>query len=348
VIFVVGASRSGTNLTRALLNAHSELWVSAETHYFDDLRPRLPGSGTEPLDGADRERCERYFLALSHRAFGQSGDPEESALERDALRDLAAELGGTGDDYFEALCRLRAERHGRQRWGEKTPRHVYRIDDLLSAYPEAKVVCLVRDPRAVVASYKDWHGAAERRGVTEPPEREADRERSRRSYNPVLMSLLWRGVVRASFAALERHGPERVRIQRFERLAASPEAEVRELCSWLGLEFEPALLEIPVVNSSYATTGAGVSSEPVERWRERLAPAEVGIVQSVCEPLLSQLGYAPDDERVSPVRLAWAWTTVPFAVARAAVVNRQRLGRAGQYLRRRAGSALARGPLPPG
>ena len=43
-IFVVGASRSGTNLVRALLNAHSTLWVSGETHYFDDLRPRLPGA----------------------------------------------------------------------------------------------------------------------------------------------------------------------------------------------------------------------------------------------------------------------------------------------------------------
>jgi hypothetical protein len=341
-IFVVGASRSGTNLVRALLNAHSTLWVSAETHYFDDLRPRLPAG---PLDGEDRERCERYFLALAHRAFGQGGDPGESRIERDQLRALAEELGGSGDAYFAALCRLRAELHDRERWGEKTPRHVYRIDELLTAFPEAKVVCLVRDPRAVVASYKDWHGAAARRGVTESPELEADRERSRRSYNAVLMSLLWRGVVRASFAALERHGAERVRVERFERLAASPEQEVRELCGWLDLEYEPALLEIPVVNSSYATSGAGVSSEPVERWRERLSPSEVGIVQSVCEPLLSQLGYAPDGVNVSPLRLAWAWGTVPFAATRAALVNRKRLGKATEYLRTRAKTALSRGPL---
>ena len=281
-IFVVGASRSGTNLVRALLNAHSTLWVSAETHYFDDLRPRLPGIGHR----AARRRGPGALRALLPRALPPClrpgrrarGEPPRRATSCAAWR---SELGGTGDAYFEALCRLRAERHGRERWGEKTPRHVYRIDDLLAAFPEAKVVCLVRDPRAVVASYKDWHGAAARRGVTESAELEADRERSRRSYNPVLMSLLWRGVVRASFAALERHGPERVRIQRFERLAAAPEAEVRELCAWLGLAYEPALLEIPVVNSSYATTGAGVSSEPVERWRERLSAREVGIVQSV-------------------------------------------------------------------
>ena len=344
-IFVVGASRSGTNLVRAVLNAHSTLWISGETHYFDDLRPRLPGNGTEPLAGEDRERCERYFLALSHRAFGQAGDPSESRFDRDELRALARELGGSGDAYFEALCRLRAAHHGRERWGEKTPRHVYRIDELLTAFPEAKVVCLVRDPRAVVASYKDWHGAAARRGVTETSELEADRERSRRSYNAVLMSLLWRGVVRASFAALERHGPERVQIQRFERLAASPEDEVRALCDWLGLDYQPALLQIPVVNSSYATSGEGVSSEPVERWRERLSPAEVGIVQSVCEPLLSELGYEPDDVTVSPLRLAWAWGTVPFAAARAAVVNRQRLGKTTQYLRTRARAAFSRGAL---
>jgi hypothetical protein len=343
-IFVVGSSRSGTNLVRALLNAQSTLWVSAETHYFDDLRPRLP-NGTGRLDGDARERCERYFLALSHRAFGQEGEPEQSRIERDELRALADELGGSGDAYFEALCRLRAARHGRERWGEKTPRHVYRIDDVLAAFAEAKVVCLVRDPRAVVASYKDWHAAGARRGLDEAAEKQADRERTRRSYHPVLMSLLWRGVVRSSFAALERHGAERVRIQRFERLAASPEDEVRELCAWLGLEFEPAMLEIGVVNSSYATSGQGVSQEAVERWRERLSEDEIGVVQSVCGPLMRQLGYDLDPVEPSRLRVARAWSTVPFAVARAAVLNRHRLGKATQYLRSRATAAFASGPL---
>ena len=344
-IFVVGASRSGTNLVRALLNRSSALWVSGETHYFDDLRPRLPGNGTERLEGDARDRCERYFLALSHRAFGQAGDPEESTIEREQLRALAAELGGTGDAYFEALCRLRAGRHGRERWAEKTPRHVYRIDDVLAAFPDAKVVCLVRDPRAVVASYKDWHGAAARRGVTERPELAADRERTRRSFNVGLMTLLWRGVVRASHSALRRHGPERVRIQRFERLAAAPEAEVRDVCVWLGLEFEPAMLEVGVVNSSYATSGTGVSAEAVGRGRERLSPAEVGVVQSIAGPLMDELGYERDPVRPSPARLGWAYATVPFAAGRAAVLNRARLGRATQYVRTRAGAAFSRGSL---
>ena len=344
-VFVVGASRSGTNLVRALLNRHSELWVSAETHYFDDLRPRLAGGGSQPLEGADRDLCEEYFLALSHRAFGQAGDPAESRVDREELRSLAQELGGTGDAYFEALCVLRARLRSRPRWGEKTPRHVYRIDELLEAFPDGKVVCLVRDPRAVVASYRDWHGAAERRGVTESEELAADRRRSRRSYNPVLMSLLWRGVVQASYQALRRHGAERLRIQRFERLAERPEDEVRELCAWVGLAYEPGLLEIPVVNSSYATTGEGVSTEPLDRWRQRLSSSEIGVVQACCGRLMDELGYAREPVRASPVRLAWAFGTAPLAAARAAAVNRARLGRTTQYLRRRGGAALSRRPL---
>jgi hypothetical protein len=344
-VFVVGASRSGTNLVRTLLNRHSTLWVSAETHYFDDLRPRLPGAGTDKLDSDARELCESYFLALSHRAFGQGGEPGSSTVDAGDLRVQAEQLGSTGDAYFEALCRLRARRHGKVDWGEKTPRHVHRIDELLAAFPEARVICLVRDPRGVVASYRDWHGAAERRGVGESPEVAADRERTRKSFNLALMSLLWRSVVRASYAALARHGAEHVRIQRFERLAEAPEAEVRELCAWLGIEFEQSMLGIEVVNSSYATAGLGFATEPVDRWRERLSRQELGVVQAVCGPLMDELGYDREDVPTPKLRLAWAFGTVPVAAARAAIVNRARVGRALQYVRLRAASAFARGPL---
>jgi hypothetical protein len=342
-VFVVGASRSGTNLVRALLNAHDQIWCSGETHYFDDLRPRLPGGGTAVLQGQARELCESYFLALAHRPFGQKGDPNASPVERDELRALALELGGTGDATFEALCRLRAKLHGRPRWAEKTPRHVYRIDDIVAAFPAAKIVCIVRDPRAVIASYRDWHGAAERRGLEERPELEADRERTRRSYNIVLQCILWRGVVQASYEAQRLHGKERVLVQRFESLALDPERSVRELCGWLGIDFQQAMLEIPVVNSSYATAaGEGVSAEPVERWRTMLSSREVAIVQSCCGRLLDELGYQREPVRASPGALSLAYAAAPFAAARAALLNRDRLGNAAGYARRRLVTGFSR------
>jgi hypothetical protein len=60
---------------------------------------------------------------------------------------------------------------------------------------------------------------------------------------------------------------------------------------------------------------------------------------------MDELGYAREAASVSPARLAWAFGTAPFAAARAAFVNRDRLGRATQYVRRRGGAALSRRPL---
>lgn len=335
-VFVVGASRSGTNFVRALLNAHSRIWVSAETHYFDDLRPRL-------REG-DREACEQYFLSLAHRAYGRGGDPAHAKIDPAELRRRASELGGAGDAYFEAFCELRARLHGKELWGEKTPRHAFRIAEILEAFPSAKIVCLVRDPRAVVASYRDWHTGGIRPGLDEGNAAglAAERERSRRSYHPVLAGLLWRGVIRAEHDALRRYGSERVRLQRFEDLASRPEPAVRELCAWLGIDFEPAMLEIPVVNSSYS---GGGSSEAVDRWRATLPSRDLAIVEHCCCRLMDDLGYTRAAPRLSALSYAAAWLSVPYATVRAALANRRRLGRAVEYVRRRGSLAFSKGSL---
>jgi hypothetical protein len=342
-VFVVGASRSGTNLLRAILNRHSEIWIPAETHYFDDLRPRLGAGATTRLDGSTRKRVEDYFLALGHRPYSWGGDPEQSAVDRDELAALAGELGGTGDAYFQAFCALRARQRGKSRWAEKTPRHVYRIAEILGVFPDARIVCLVRDPRGVIASYRDWH----RSTPNSPPDlaaaRAADQERTRRSYNIVLVSLLWRSVVRSALTALRRHGPERVYLQQFERLALEPEAAVAELCEWLGLGYEPTMLDVPVKNSSYSMGDeTGVSREPVDRWRAALSPAEVAVIQRCCGELMDELGYERIPVAVSTVRVALAWASLVPATVRAAVANRSRLGRPLQYVRRRVAPALDR------
>ena len=344
-VFIVGTSRSGTSMLREMLSRQSSIWIVRETHYFDDLRPRLGPRASRPAHGEDRARCERYFLTLMHSTYGQEGQIASRLDETQALSAEAERLGGTPDAYFAAFCRLRARAKGKDRWGEKTPRHVYRIPEILSAFPSAQVVCLVRDPRGMIASYRDW----KRKTPTgESREELRDRQRIQKSYNVVLQALLWRSAMQASLRAARRYGPERVRLQSYEALVVDPERELGQLCGWLDLEYEAAMLAIPVVHSSYAeSAAAGVSTAPIDRWRNKLSPGEVKVIESACGSLMTRLGYARERPDASPYDVLKAWLSVPTAFFRAASVNRGRIGRMPEYVGRRMMLALRGGSSAP-
>jgi sulfotransferase family protein len=334
-IFVVGPSRSGTTLVRRILNAHPTVSIAPETHYFDDLRSRLGARARAPLADADVRVVERYFLALGDGAYGQETDPDRSTIDAGELRREALSLGGTADSYFEAFCRIRMRALGRSRWGEKTPRHVFRIADMLDLWPAAKVICLVRDPRAVVASYRDW-----KRG--KPDSTTGDRRRITRSYHPVLSALLVKGALGASQEALRRYGPERILLLRYEELLTEPERSVGALADWVGLGYLPAMLDVPDMYGSYGDVTRGISQAPLERWRSKLSPTEISVIQTCCRGTMDQLGYARERVSPAPLELVRTWGSVPAAAARVGLANRKRLGRTSEYVFKRLRLVLSR------
>lgn len=345
-IFVVGPSRSGTALLRAILNQHPRVSIAGETHYFDDLRTRVAHPAEGPLDDDERRRCQDYFLALAHRPFGHGGVPGAGWLGRDELQAAATAIGDGADAYFEAYCRLSAARDGADRWGDKTPRHIFRIDDILARYPDARVVCMIRDPRAVVASYANWTNQGGFDLEADPEHRQfldADHERARRSYDPLLLSLLWRSQARTILRARNRH-PRSVHVQRYEALVSDPEPQVRAIADFVGIDFRAELLDVPVLNSSFDQFAArgGLSTAPIARWRTVLGDDEIAAVQHACGQVMTRFGFerAPVDS--GPAALAVQWARLPMSVGRAALANRERLGNPASYLWRRVSPLVGR------
>lgn len=341
-IFVCGPSRSGTALVRSILNAHSSIHLAGETHYFDDLRPRLKQLATTPLSPELAREAQDYFLALGHRPYGHRGEPEHSRIDRTDLCARASDLGNSGDDYLAAFCSLEAEFEGKALWGEKTPRHVYRVDEMLAAFPNARVICLIRDARAIVASYRDWRNQGGFDLQKDPGHEEAlttEQRRARRSYHPIIISLLWRSAMRAAIEAQRRFGAERVRLQRYESLPTRSEGEIRDLATWLGIEFEEDMASPPMHNSSYDQfqSKAGVSSAPIDRWRNKLTPSEIASIESVCGAVLEELGYDLLRPRGKSLGVTRYWLTFPICAARAALVNRNRIPNLPKYVASRLG-----------
>lgn len=347
-VFIVGASRSGTAMLRSMLNNSPDLHIAGETHYFDDLRTTLGDRATEPLSSSDRQRAREYFLPLSHRPYGHDGSIEGARVDAEELERRATDLGGTGDSWFQAFCELHAtiDRGAvTPRWGEKTPRHLFRLPELLDAFPTASVVVMVRDPRAVAASYKHWsnQGGLE---MSEDYEQAMEREETRASasWDPTVSALLWRGGVRAAVAARDRFGSDTVRIQRYEELVQDPRSQLRELGAFLDLDTDDAMLDVPMHNSSFSSfdESGGVSTEAISRWRGRLPERDVATIEFWAGKDMTGLGYDLDSGRLG----LWQRTRVVAAggvsSVRAVLANRDRAGSLPGYVIRRARSAFRR------
>lgn len=345
-LFICGPSRSGTALMRSILNLHSQVHLAAETHYFDDLRAALRDKATAALSDEQRRACEDYFLALGHRPYSHKGDPELSRHTRDQLRTLADSLGQGADAYFEAFCLLEAQYEGKSRFGEKTPRHIFRISEIIERYPEAKIICMIRDPRAVIVSYRDWKNQGGFDFEKDPGHRqelERDHERARQSYNLLLMSMLWRSTVGAAERALRDFGSGRIRLQRYEDLARAPQENLAAICEWLSLPFEEGMLRAPMSNSSFSKYEErnGVSTESVDRWRNKLSTVEIGMIQAVCRKPMNRMRYERDAVATPWLRLTASWLALPFVVIRAARLNRSRIGHLPSYVWRRLKLAMS-------
>src|SRR4051794_27962840 len=117
--FVVGCSRSGTTLLRALLDAHPLLAVPPESHFA--VAPRLRRLGRDP-----------WF-----RLWG---------IEPPDLRGLDVA------DAVRAVFAAYAAAQGKPRYADKTPHYVSHLPLLAERFPEARFVHVVRDGRDVALS----------------------------------------------------------------------------------------------------------------------------------------------------------------------------------------------------
>ena len=335
-VFVVGSSRSGTALVSACINYTADINVTRETHYFDDLRPKLLDRGGETVGGSIADRAVRYFRSVDAAPYGHNGDPAGSAITDAELRSLGVELGGRPDDFFAAYCTIKARHRGKTRWGEKTPRHVYRIAEILSAFPDAKVIQIVRDPRAVVASYRDYDTHGE---FDEERRKAFDRDvaRARRSYHPFLQAWMWNSAIGMVASYRRAHGADSVYVLRYEDLVTDPEPALRALCAFLETDYTEAMLGVAMNNSSYTRfqDRSGFSKTAAERWRKTLTDREIAAVQARCKKLMVAAGYEIEPVGRYPLTMAKLWLTLPVVAVRAVLANRSRFASLPDYLWRR-------------
>ncbi len=285
-VFVVGAPRTGTTLVREILNRHPRIHLFDEVHYFErvwDDRAKL-GDLSDPT--ARRAAVERVLRIA--RDFG-SDQAVLEVLPPEELESRMIRGGGGHAALLRALLEAGAQLRHADIWGDSSPHDVLYLSTLFEWYPDARVVALVRDPRAFLGSYKNYH----RRGVSSYRER----------YNPVTNSVLWRSSMTAVLDAERMPWGCCVLRVRYEDLVRDPGAWVKRMCEHVGVDYDPRMLDVERSNSSFVAetdTGRerGIVTTSTERWKTELTPTEIWLAERITGPWMDRFGY----ERLSASR----------------------------------------------
>ncbi|MDQ3810099.1 MAG: sulfotransferase [Chloroflexota bacterium] len=263
-IFVVGCARSGTTLVQCILSASSQAYSLPETHFFSSVLPALDMQPSTPLSGPDLRR----LLGVLDAEAGLT-------ISAEVLAALEAGAPPTARDVFVALVDQFRPPSLALRAIEKTPLHVLHLETIAACFPDARFVNVVRDPIDVISSLLSVPFSSSRSVLSQ--------------------AQLWTECV---LAARRFSGP--IHTLLYEVLVQQPEATTRELCAFLDLPFEPAMLEEFGREASRIVGRAEPWKRDVERgvllnrqgvWRERLSPGQAFLAARVTRELRTHFGF---------------------------------------------------------
>ncbi|WP_030612910.1 sulfotransferase family protein, partial [Streptomyces fulvoviolaceus] len=270
-VFVLGCPRSGTTLLQLMLHAHPRIALPPETRFvlpayegrlrFGDLR-----------DPGNRAGLAAWITGRKETRFDELGLDADTVAERieGGPPTLGSALGITLRSY--------AERHGKVRWGDKRPAYALHVEEILRLFPDAQFVHLVRDGRDCVASLMGmpwWH----------------------RGFHEAVAT--WAQVMDVTRRYARRLGPDSWHELRFEDLVAHPEPQLRELCRYLGEEYDPGMTEprrvaekaVPARKTWHRRTHGALDTTRAGSWQQRLTPDQIRLCDAVLGDRLVRNGY---------------------------------------------------------
>lgn len=305
--FVVGCGRSGTTLLRAMLDSHPELSIPHEAHF---VAPMIQKRALyETAAGVDVNRFASDLLSVPaySRWFSHWGMDESEVRDVVALPSRPIDIG----EAFRRLYRGYTARLGKSRQGDKTPTNVLHIPILAAVFPESRFVHMIRDGRDVAVAYLDA------------------------SFGPSSVwqaARHWRSRVERGRRGGQLVGTERYRELHYEDLVDDPESTLRDLCEFLELTFDDAMLRY--ADRAEALLKAGLQPEHhrhlfeppgrVRDWRRDLSTRDVYVFEALAGSSLLEFGYELSGAQPTPGdRLAAGYGWLGWQLRRASKIPKR-------------------------
>lgn len=152
-IIILGPGRSGSKLVQNILNNDDKIFIAPEMNFYSRFKPsiltlfRKYQKQEEPFDFSS------FYKELNNKNYGKAysfiKDFDIKSLEKNLQKTNISEKVLFESFLFE---RKKVTKPNAIHIGAKFPFHFSFIDKFIDWYPNCRIVFLVRDPRAVLAS----------------------------------------------------------------------------------------------------------------------------------------------------------------------------------------------------
>jgi hypothetical protein len=302
-IFIVGSHRAGSTLWHNIISMCPGMMRLTDPRFLSERRHKSfnyflkTEIGDLSLDGNIEKMVD---LCLGEKRPASLDSTFWRFENIDAVRhpDLKIEITRRikrSDRSLGAVARILLEEitrfSGYERACVKFPVDVGHVPELMTWFPNCKVMHIIRDPRALALSKSnDPSGTAKR--VLE---------------HPHLGWLIRRFMVwfviadyRRNARAHERHrGLTNYRLFRYEDLLAEPENTLKDVCDFIEVEFTPDLLHPEKGRHQHqpsSLTGKqqkAFDRDAATRWQTAISPIDNFIITWLTRGSMSRLGYDP-------------------------------------------------------
>jgi len=271
-VFVMGCHRSGTNLLYDMLLSAGGFAVYRG--YLPVYKMLIPRFGSLDKFSNRRRLMQTWLRSKGFRRSGLDG----SQLTASILQGC-----GTGGDFIRIVMDEIARQQKVSRWAVYDPDNVLHVAKIKADIPNALFVHIIRDGRDITLSLKKMGGF-----------RPLPWDRGSRSL--LATAMYWEWMVRKG----QQYGraiPRDYIEVHYEDLVRDPRPTLNFLGEFLDhdLDYDRILSRglgrLSESNSSFLEEAEAATTQPVNRWKERLSLDQIAALESLVGRTLQNLGY---------------------------------------------------------
>lgn len=267
----IGTQRSGSNLLRVMLNQHPEISAPHPPHILQVMMPLMSMYGDLRNDEAFAELVDDVCSLVEC-------NPVDWKIKFNRSNVAAKCDNRSLPEVMKAIYQCKAESVNASVWCCKSMASVHYVNEIEDAGIQPVYIYMYRDGRDVACSF--------RKAIVG-------------EKHMYLLAQQWKKEQDISIGLIKRNNSQVVAI-RYEEFILDPASVLKNICSAIGIDYDPVMLDYASAEESKITAASGkmwsnltrpVMRENSRKFLKELSIEDLVIFESVAGGTLEALGY---------------------------------------------------------